>query len=79
LDGNAGKKYQRKILQPHDWTGILKLRAKMKLQLLLGGSIAVCNELSTSSGFRNRKAALTSVNKAPKRSFGGGWRIILDD
>jgi hypothetical protein len=76
LDDNAEEKCQRKILQPQDWRGILKLRAKMKLCLLLGGFIAVCHELSASSGLRNRKAALTSVYKAPKRSVRGGCRII---
>jgi hypothetical protein len=48
----------------------------MELCSLLGGFIAVCYELSESSGLRNRKAALTSVNKAPKRSVSGVCRII---
>ena len=48
----------------------------MKLSSLPRGFIAVCYELSASSGLRNRKAALTRVNKAPKRSLRDGWRII---
>jgi hypothetical protein len=75
-DGNAEEKCQRKILQPQLWRGILKLRAKMKLCLLLEDFIAVCYELRASSGLGNREAALTSVNKAPKRSVRGSCRII---
>jgi hypothetical protein len=76
LDGNAEKRNRREILQPRDWRGILKLRAKMKLYSLLGGFIAVCDELNWFSGLRNREAALTSINKAPRRSVGGRCRII---
>jgi hypothetical protein len=50
----------------------------MKLQLLLGGFIGVYYEFSASSGLRNRKAALTNVNKTRKRSVRGGWRIIQE-
>jgi dihydropyrimidinase len=48
----------------------------MKLCLFFGGFIAVCYELSASLGLRNRKAALTRVNKVPKKSVRGSYRII---
>jgi hypothetical protein len=38
LDGNAERKRQRKILQPQDWEGILKLPVKMKPCCFLGAS-----------------------------------------
>ncbi|MHC4310287.1 MAG: hypothetical protein ACYSSN_10105 [Planctomycetota bacterium] len=76
---NEGRTDRRKTSQPQDWRGILKLRAKMKLYLLLAGFITVWYELSASSGLRNRKAALTNVNKAPKRLVKGDCRIIQDN
>jgi hypothetical protein len=74
LRGDPG--FLRKILQPQDWRGILRFRVRMKLCMALGRFIAVCAELKPSLGLRNRKAALTRVNKASKHAARGGCCLI---
>jgi hypothetical protein len=78
LDDKAEEKCQRKPCNRKMGEVMLKLRAKMKPWLLLKGFIAVCYELNVFSGLKNRKAALTRVNKVPKRSVRGACRIIQD-